>query len=192
MTTTIGIPRHDVLRGDFSITGDTTINGPGRFDPNSFEDTGNVTINAVTLGGTINAGRGNMTFTNRVDHGTTVNLTPQATITIEHPQEFQGTIGFVNNVGINGPSAEFVDLVGLANAAEYSLKNDLLTIRSADGKAIDQLHLTDSVASRIQPVSPQEVIADAGNVYLVFGYGFDIIPGGNAAGTVLHPVASHH
>jgi hypothetical protein len=90
VTTTIDIPRHDVLRGDFSITGDATINGPGGFDPNSFEDAGNATINAVTLGGTIQAGiingpfveSGNITFTNRVDHGTTVNLIPNATITI--------------------------------------------------------------------------------------------------------------
>jgi hypothetical protein len=43
----------------------------------------------------------------------------------------------------------------------------------------------------LHPFSPQEVIADAGNVYLVAGYGFDRIPGGSIAGTVLHQVAPH-
>ena len=69
-------------------------------------------------------------------------------------------------------------LIGLADAASYSLQNDLLTIKDSNGAAIDRVHL--------QPgVTPQDVVEDQGSVYLTWGYGIDRIPGGSAAATPL-------
>lgn len=197
MTSTIDIP-HGVLRGgNYSLTGDVTVNGPGLFDPHSFADVGNATINAAVLGGHFTTGTiagpfvdsGNLTFNNFVAPGVGVDLVPEALVTIDHPREFHGTIGFVSPPEYSAPAGEYVDLVGLAKADEYSLKNDLVTIRAANGRPLDMLHLSDNVAASLaEPGSTTMLIADGGNVYLTLGYGFDRIPGGEVAGTVLHKV----
>ena len=76
-----------------------------------------------------------------------------------------------------------------ANADEYSLKNDLVTIRPADGDPLDVLRVSSNIADSLRlPGSTTILIADAGNVYLTLGYGFDSVPGGFSAVSGLHPV----
>lgn len=196
---TIDIPWFEVLRGSYDISGAETVNGPGFFAPHEFADDGNATINAAVLGGTFTAGTysgeyvnsGTLTFTNFVAPGVTADLLPESIITVDHPREFFGTIGFVAPEEYSAPAGEYVDLVGLAKADEYSLKNDLVTVRAANGRPLDVLRVSSNVANSLQiPGSTTMLIADAGNVYLTLGYGFDRIPGGFSAGTVLHPVST--
>jgi len=184
---TTDIPQGQTLKGAFATqsTDDAIINGPGKFAPSVFVDNGNATINAdvVGVGSIVTALGANLTFGGSVGAKQMVDLAPQATITINNPAEFKGELGFISPTQpLEGPFGEYVDLVGLANAAGYSIKHDLLTITAANGRAIDTVHL--------QPgFTPQQVIADGGSVYLTLGYGNDRIPGGSAAGTILpqHP-----
>ena len=181
--TTTSIPAGQTLRGVFETTAtdDVTINGPGHYAPTVFVDNGNATINADVVGsGTFVTALGsNLTFGGSVGAGQSAALALGATITIDHPRTFHGSIGFASATQpLSGPFGEFVDLVGLGNAAGYSLKNDLLTITAANGRPIDHLHLQGGFA-------PQQVIEDAGSVYLTLGYGDYRIPGGLGAGTVL-------
>lgn len=180
---TINIAQGQTLRGAFETpSGDNaTVNGPGRFAPSVFVDNGNATINAAVVGtgSFVDAIGSNLTFASSVGPGQSADLALQATITIDKPTEFKGSIGFAASTQpMQGPFGEFVDLVGLGCAASYSLKNDLLTIKAANGHAIDTVHLQAGFA-------PQEVIKDAGSVYLTLGYGAYRIPGGVEAGTIL-------
>ncbi len=192
---TINIPFGTILEQSYDLDTNETVNGPGFFAPGSFADGSNATINAVTLAGTFTTGTvsgnvitsGNLTFTNLVSPLVTADLTPQATITLEHPHEFLGSIGFVNPTGAVGPFGEYVDLVGLANADSYTLKNDLVLINGSNGLPIDLLRVSSGIAASLAlPGSTTSLIEDGGSVYLTLGYGEFRIPGGVGAGTILH------
>jgi hypothetical protein len=117
------------------------------------------------------------------------NLVPQSIITLNDPHDFHGTICFIVPPSIDAPVGEYVDLVGLANADSFSVKNDIVTIKGANGSTPDRLHVSSSIADSLrEPGSTTMLIADAGNTYLTLGYGFDRIPGGFGAGTVFHQV----
>ncbi len=181
--TTTAIPQGQVLHGVFETPTfqDATIDGPGKFAPSVFVDNSNATINAAVVGAGsfVTATGSNLTFGGSVGPGQAAFLALGATITIDQPKEFHGSIGFASSTQpMEGPFGEFVDLVGLANAAGYSIRNDVLTITGANGHAIDRVHLQSGFA-------PQQVIEDSGSVYLTLGYGEDRIPGGLAAGTIL-------
>ena len=181
--TTTAIPAGETLRGVFETTStdDVAIDGPGRFAPSAFVDNGNATINAAVVGSGsfVTALGSNLTFGGFVGGGQSADLALGATITIDHPKEFHGSVGYASYTqALSGPFGDFVDLVGLGNAAGYSIKNDLLTITAANGQPIDHLHLQPGFA-------PQQVIEDAGSVYLTLGYGAYRIPGGLGAGVEL-------
>ena len=185
--TTINIPGGTTLTASFALdAGDKiTVNGPGTFDPISFGTFDPSTLVSSTA--TINAnvgGRGvfdvsNITFGGAVGHGQTVDLELNGTITIDKPTAFKGTIGwFSYNTPHEGPFGEYVDLVGLAHAAGWSLKNDLLSITNTSGKVIDTLHIDATYA----PVAALGVSkAPNGNVYFWEGYGQYRLPSGSVA-----------
>jgi hypothetical protein len=192
---TINIPFGTILEQSYDLDSNETVNGPGFFAPGSFADGGNATINAITLAGTFTTGTvsgnvitsGNLTFTNFVSPLVTADLTPQATISIEHPHEFFGSIGYVNPDGSVAPFGEYVDLVGLANADSYTLKNDLVFINGSNGFPVDLLRVSSEIAASLAlPGSTTNLIEDGGSVYLTLGYGELRIPGGFGAGTILH------
>jgi hypothetical protein len=196
---TIDIARGHVLRGgvfDTSASDDVTVNGPGKFAPTAFTDNGNATINAAVIGhGTFTGGIGsNMTFTNSVGAGVKVELNLQATITIDDPSKFHGSLGMApQTVPPLAPYGEYIDLVGLANATGYTMKNDLLTIIGSNGKPIDKVHLSPSTTYFGTTELPNFIITeDQGSVYLASGYGVYREPGfGTTSGPTLLPNVTH-
>ena len=182
MTTTT-IPQGQTLHGVFETPTyqDATIDGPGKFAPSVFVDNSNATINAdvVGAGSFVTATGSNLTFGGSVGPCQAAFLALGATITIDQPKEFHGSIGSASSTQLmEGPFGEFVDLVGLGNAAGYSIRHDVLSITASDGHTIDRVHLQGGFA-------PQQVIEDSGSVYLTLGYGDYRIPGGVGAGTIL-------
>ena len=128
----------------------------------------------------------NLTIVTPVNPHTTVDLQLNSTLTVDHPMSFHATVD-LTNIPPNVPHAEFVDLVGLATADSYALKNDLVSIKDVNGVIIDQLQVSNSIAQSLAlPGSTTQLILDQGSVYLTIGFGNERIPGGLGAGTVLH------
>jgi len=82
---------------------------------------------------------GQLEFGGSVSHGQDVEVAGDSTrgigsqVKLDHPDAFKGSVG----LGVYGE----VDLVGLANADSFQLKNDILSIYSGC-EVIDQLRLT--------------------------------------------------
>jgi hypothetical protein len=124
-----------------------------------------------------------LTITSPLNAHATVDLQLNSSLVVNTPMSFHATVD-LTNIPPNVPHAEFVDLVGLATADSYSLKNDLVSIKNANGTIIDQLHVAPDIAQSLAlPGSTTQLIADQGNVYLTIGFGNERIPPG---GTVLH------
>jgi hypothetical protein len=72
-----------------------------------------------------------------------VNTTPPgpaiSSVVIEQPREFFATVDLHD--------FSLADLVGLAQADSWSYKNDLLSIKTANGKVIDRLHVVSDASS---------------------------------------------
>jgi hypothetical protein len=84
-------------------------------------------------------------FGGSVPNGVSVELTGNpapgggiSQLTIDHPQDFKGSVMMHDHSRI--------DLAGLAQAASWSFKNDMLSIADAKGHVIDKLHITDAAA----------------------------------------------
>jgi len=63
----------------------------------------------------------------------------EASLKIDHPEDFHGTID-LHNVSL-------ADLVGLAEADSWSFRNDMLSIKNACGTVIDKLHVVSDASS---------------------------------------------
>jgi hypothetical protein len=95
--------------------------------------------------------------------------------------------GATSPTGAVGPFGEYVDLVGLADADSYALKNDLVSINGAGGHLTDVLRVSSNIAASLaMPGLTTQLIEDSGSLYLTLGYGSYRIPGGVGAGTILH------
>jgi hypothetical protein len=106
----------------------------------------NLTPVRVSFGSVVGA---HMAFRGFVSGGETVSVTGSnlvigpfpgiSSVEIDQPKDFHGTVD-LHDMSLAG-------LVGLAQADSWSYKNDLLSIKAANGKVIDRLHVISDASS---------------------------------------------